>query len=74
LLDHLERHDKFIQFMKNNEFLDMDSNRTMVANIEKVIRHDLRSGAHSFKSHIDCEIAIAISAFIFLNIAAFIVS
>jgi hypothetical protein len=35
LLDHFERHDKFIEFMKNNEFLDVDAYQTMVTNIEK---------------------------------------
>jgi len=35
LLDHFERNDKFIEFMKNNEFLDVDAYQTMVTNIEK---------------------------------------
>ena len=35
LLDHFERHDKFIEFMKNHEFIDMGRYETMVTNIEK---------------------------------------
>ena len=35
LLDHFERNDKFIEFMKNNEFLDVGAYQTMVTNIEK---------------------------------------
>jgi hypothetical protein len=35
LLDHFERHDKFIEFMKNHEFLDIGIYETMVTNIEK---------------------------------------
>jgi hypothetical protein len=35
LLDHFERNDNFIEFMKRNEFLEMDSYQTIVANIEK---------------------------------------
>ncbi len=35
LLDHFERNDKFIEFMKNKEFLDVDGYQTMVTNIEK---------------------------------------
>ena len=35
LLDHFERHDKFIEFMKNHEFLDLSRYETMVTSIEK---------------------------------------
>ena len=35
LLDHFERNDKFVEFMKNNEFLDVGAYQTMVTNIEK---------------------------------------
>jgi hypothetical protein len=35
LLNHFERNDKFIEFMKNNEFLDVGAYHTMVTNIEK---------------------------------------
>jgi hypothetical protein len=35
LLDHFERNDKFIEFMKNHEFLDIGRYETMVTNNEK---------------------------------------
>ena len=35
ILDNFERNDKFIKFMKNNGFLDVDAYQTMVTNIEK---------------------------------------
>ena len=35
LLDHLERHDKFTDFMKTNEFIDISTYQAMVSNIDK---------------------------------------
>jgi Zn-finger in ubiquitin-hydrolases and other protein len=41
LVDHVERHDKFIEFMKSNDLVDLDSYQTMVANIEKFHTREL---------------------------------
>lgn len=40
LVDHFERHDKFMEFMKNNDFLEVDAYQSMVTNIEKFERGD----------------------------------
>jgi hypothetical protein len=46
LLDHFERNDKFIEFMKNNEFLDVGalrSSRNKNATLKKIIMVALAS-------------------------------
>jgi hypothetical protein len=53
LFDHLERHDKFIEIMKNNEFLDLDSYQTMVSNIEKFQSKQLEKNDISLKQMCD---------------------
>ena len=54
LLDHFERNDKFIDFMKNKEFLDVGAYQTMVTNIEKFQKQERNTqennnGSISFK-------------------------
>ena len=41
LLDHLERHGEFIEFMKSSDFLDLESYQTMISNIDKFQRREL---------------------------------
>jgi transposase-like protein len=47
LLDHFERNGKFIEFMKDNEFLDVDAYQTMVTNIEKFQKQERNTQEHN---------------------------
>jgi ubiquitin-hydrolase Zn-finger-containing protein len=53
LLDHLERHDKFIEFMKTNEFINIGTYQTMVSNIDKFQTKEPESNSVSLKQVCD---------------------